>query len=259
MKKQYRELVNSHLAAESIADKGTPAVLTEGDIAYMPEPVQNYLRYMGAVGKARVENTKISIKGEMKLGKDRPWSRVTVDQTNFYKDYARLFFIKTRMFGIPVSGIDSYVGGKGRMHIKLASWLTVADQTGPEMDQAELVTLLNDISLLSPGALVDNRIKWTPVDEHSASCTMEDGGVKVAATLYFNDDGALVDFVTDDRYFTKPDGEYVRTRWSTPVRDYRTVGGVTFPTYGEAVWHLPEGDFLYAKFHMDRIEHNVSE
>ena len=45
--------------------------------------------------------------------------------------------------------------------------------------------------------------------------------------------------------------------WSTPVRNYRESGGRRVPGYGELVWHTPEGEFTYGKFHLVEIEYNL--
>jgi len=30
-------------------------------------------------------------------------------------------------------------------------------------------------------------------------------------------------------------------------------------TYGEAIWHYPDGKFIYGKFNLQQVEYNVSE
>jgi hypothetical protein len=83
----------------------------------------------------------------------------------------------------------------------------------------------------------------------------------VAAELSFNPDGDFVDFVSDDRLRASPNGKsFTRRRWSTPVRDYRTVGSRQLFTKGEGRWHAPqpEGEFAYIEFSVDDIYYNVS-
>lgn len=255
MKKKYEANVEKNLLSSEMDDK----ILTNHDISYLPEPVQKYLNYVGVVDNPKVENMKVEIEGEMKQGVDKPWMKVKVEQHNFYKKYARLFYIKGRMFGIHLIGTDSYIEGKGNMTIKLASLVKVVDESGEIMDKAALVTLLNDMCILSPAALVDNRIKWEAIDRLSAKCSIEDGGNKAYATLYFNDKGELINFETYDREFADSNGNYVKAKWSTPIKDYKTVDGITYPTYGEAVWHLEDGDFTYAKFNVKDVKYNVSK
>lgn len=255
MKKKYEANVEKNLLSSEMDDR----ILTNNNISYLPEPVQKYLNYVGVIDNPRVENMKVEIEGEMKQGVDKPWMKVKVEQHNFYKKYARLFYIKGRMFGIPLIGTDSYIEGKGNMIIKLASLVKVVDESGEIMNKAALVTLLNDMCILSPAALVDNRIKWEAIDDLNAKCSIEDDGNKVYATLYFNDIGELINFETYDREFLDSNGNYIKAKWSTPIKDYKTVDGITYPTYGEAVWHLEDGDFTYAKFNVKDVKYNVSK
>ena len=47
--------------------------------------------------------------------------------------------------------------------------------------------------------------------------------------------------------------------WSTPVREYKDFGGRRLPSYGEAVWHTPEGEFRYGQFTTVEIAYNLKE
>ena len=47
--------------------------------------------------------------------------------------------------------------------------------------------------------------------------------------------------------------------WSTPARSYKMFGGRKVPGYGEAVWHTPDGEFVYGRFNLAEIEYNLRE
>ena len=108
------------------------------------------------------------------------------------------------------------------MQVKVASVLEVVDARGPLMNQSETVTLLNDMCLLAPSSLLDERIQWEDAGPLAASARFTNEGVTVTALLQFSDGGELVDFVSDDRYLSTDGKSYTRYRWSTPVRDYRS-------------------------------------
>lgn len=231
-------------------------ILTENDIKDLPKPVQKYLAYVGVIGKKKVQNVRIAFEGRMKLDPQKDWFNVKTQQYNFIDNPTRMFFIQANMFGIPVVGLDSYKNGKGNMLIKLAGLFTVADAKGPEMDRGEAVTLFNDMCLLAPSTLIDKRIQWKAVDSLTAKATFNDNGCKVSAVLYFNDQGELTNFITDDRYYAQIGKSYQKVRWSTPVQDYKDYNGYKLPSYGEAIWHFPEGDYCYAKFNIKEVEYN---
>ena len=50
--------------------------------------------------------------------------------------------------------------------------------------------------ILAPATLIDPGIEWETVDRHAVRVSIEDKGNKVTATLYFNELGELVNFVT---------------------------------------------------------------
>ena len=36
------------------------------------------------------------------------------------------------------------------------------------------------------------------------------------------------------------------------------IDGRNVPTYGEAVWHYPEGEYIYKKFYLKELNYNTS-
>jgi hypothetical protein len=66
----------------------------------------------------------------------------------------------------------------------------------------------------------------------------------------------LINFVSDDRFYSPTGKTYEKVRWSTPVSNYKNTNGYNLPTYGEAVWNFPEEDFTYAKFNIKEIQYN---
>ena len=79
-------------------------------------------------------------------------------------------------------------------------------------------------------------------------------GTTVSAILYFNGQGQLVNFESDDRYDVNVMKKY---KFTTPVKDYKTINGYKMAGYGEAVWHYPEGEFSYGRYHLKDIRYNI--
>lgn len=252
----YRAEVKKGLSRVQSADL---AVVTEADMNHLPAIVQQYLRYTGAVGQPRVQNYRIVLEAEMKTDPKNPWTPVIFEQYNLLDQPTRLFLVRMNMRGLPVIGLDSYINGKGNMLIKVAGLVKVSDVGGEFMDQAELVTLFNDMCLAAPGSLIDRRIEWEIIDPMTVKATFTDGPNRVSAWLYFNDSGQLINFVTDDRSYTTMDGKNMKVRWSTPVKNYRELNGLRLSTSGEATWHLPEGDYTYGRIQNIReLEYNLT-
>lgn len=221
--------------------------------------MQKYLRYTRVIGKPKVYNFRAVFSGELKQKMESKWMDISSEQYNFFSDYARLFYIKSSLFGIPFNGLHKYVNNKAAMQIKIASIFQVVNARGKEMDQGETVTLFNDMCLLAPATLIDKNIEWEQVDPMTVKAKFTNKGIIINATLYFNEKGELINFISGDRYLSENGKQYIKYKWSTPVRGYKDFNGRKIPTYGEAIWHTPKGKFSYAKFDVKEIEYNLEE
>jgi hypothetical protein len=126
------------------------------------------------------------------------------------------------------------------------------------MGIAETVTFFNDMCCMAPATLIDERIKWLTSDNTSACAEFTNNGITVSATLYFNDTGELVNFVSDDRYAAGENNAMQKVRWSTPVKDYKETGGYRIPSMAETIYHYPEGDLCYGTFRLTRLDYNLN-
>ncbi|KUO63568.1 hypothetical protein APF79_11655 [bacterium BRH_c32] len=228
-------------------------LLKEKDIEHLPLPVQKYLRYAGVMDKKRVYNARIDFEIKMReKGKD--WFNATSVQYNFFDEPTRLFFMKGKKFGITVPGYHRYVEAKASMDIRLFGLFPIVKQSGEVMNKTETVTLFNDMCLMVSATLVDKRIIWEPIDSLTTKAVFTNRGISISAILYFNEVGQLINFTSEDRTAITDMKQY---RFSTPVKDYKNINGINVPTYGEAIWHYPDGEFTYGKFQLKSIQYNV--
>lgn len=250
--KTFIKDVKTHLLKISTAQTD---ILAEADIQILPIPVQKYIRYTGAVNKPKVKNMKVVFDGEMRdRGKD--FFKFNSVQYNFFDEPSRLFFMKAKMYGTVVPGYYCYQNARATMQIKLFGLFNVINLKGTEMNKAETVTVFNDMCLMAPAALIDKRIEWKAIDNLSARAIFTNGINKITARLYFNEQGQLINFISDDRYAT---GDMKQYRFSTPVKEYTQMNGNYIWKYGETIWHYPDSEFVYGKFTLKSIEYNVVE
>lgn len=234
-------------------------ILTEEDINHLPVIVQKYLKYVGVIGKEKVNNLRTVTEIYMDLGAGKGWSNMNAVEYNFFDNNpSRFVFMKFKIKGIRVVGLDSYADGNGRMLMKPLGLLTVVDAKGHEMDNssAEAMLLLN-MCTAAPATLIDNRIKWSYISPTSVKATFNDKGSVVSGILDFSEKGELVNFSTEDKYYSPTGDSYKKIRWSTPVKNYKEIKGLKLPTYGEAIWHFPEGDSCYGKLTLKKIDYNL--
>ncbi len=249
---EYEADIKRHLAKTNFTNND---LLSEADIATLPNPVQKYIRYTGAVNKPKVKNMKIEFDGEMR-DKGKDFFKFKSAQYNFFDDPTRLFFMKAKIYGLPVPGYHCYQNENASMQIKLLGLFNVVNIKGNIMNKAETVTVFNDMCLMAPASMIDKRIEWTPIDSLSAKATFTNGVDKISAVLYFNEQGQLINFTSDDRYAVTDMKQY---RFSTPVKDYTQMNGRNIWKYGETIWHYPDGEFVYGKFTLKSIEYNVTD
>jgi hypothetical protein len=109
--------------------------------------------------------------------------------------------------------------------------------------------------LLAPATLIDPTLEWRELGPREVRVTFSNAGHTVSATLNFDEEGALRDFVSDDRTATEDGKTYRSMRWSTPVYEWREVNGVMLPVNAEAMWHEEDGRTLpYARFeHVEAV------
>jgi hypothetical protein len=245
-------------AREGLARHAEPNLVTEADLEHLPAPVQQYLRVAGAVGRPRIRNFRTVFTGEFRNGLKSSWSAFTSEQYNFTDPPARAFLMKTSMYGLPVEGLHLFQRGGATMQITVASLWSIVDASGPQMDQSETVTLFNDLCLLAPAALIDReRIAWEAVGPREARARFTHRGITIGATLFFGEDGALTDFLSNDRFLSSDGKTYLSYPWSTPVRGYRELGGRKVISGADAVWHTPEGEVAYGRFNLVGVEYNL--
>lgn len=253
---EYRRRVDA-----ALTEQLPNGVVTEADLADLPEPVAIYVRRSGAIGQPRVTNFQARIHGRIRAGTTTAWMSFTGEQVNTYGPQpSRLFFMDATMFGLPVDVLHTYVGPSATMRVKACSLVPMVNAAGPDMDQAETVTLFNDLCILAPAAIIDAPVTWQRVDHHHLRGTFINGAHTVTAELVFSDDHDLIDFISDDRLRASSDAkDFTPQLWSTPVREYRTMDSRRVGTHGEGRWHAPEpeGEFAYLEFHLDGITYNT--
>ncbi|PSR15340.1 MAG: hypothetical protein DA408_03470 [Bacteroidetes bacterium] len=225
----------------------------EQDLAHLPLPVQGYLRYVGVVGQPKVNNFRATWTGFMReKGKD--WFPFTAEQYNFCAEPERLFFMKAKLKGLSTYGYHAYSDGEASMLVKVLSLFPVVDLQEKELFKAETVTFFNDLCLLAPAALIDKNIQWETIDPTTVRAFFNNRDVTVSAVLHFNEEGQLINFVSDDRLEVASKQAF---RFSTPLANYRKFGKFQLLGYGEAKWHYPEGEFIYGKFYLQDLTYNI--
>ena len=253
MKKIYQKAV---LEALKRTNEYRNEILTEGDIEHLPAIVKRYLHCSGALGKEKVVNFRAEFVGKIRSSSRDDFMSLKSVQYNFTDNPTRLFYIVARKKGIPAKGLHIYKDHTATMLIKILGLFTVADAKGKEMNQGETVTLFNDMCFMAPASLIDRNIEWQEIDSLSVNAKFTNGDITIGATLFFNANGELIDFLSNDRFETVDGKTYSNYPWLTPVTGYCDINGYHLPSGARLIYKHPGEDFCYGEFNLVNIEHN---
>jgi hypothetical protein len=249
---EYHREVQSRPARSAARDD----VVRQADLRNLPPAVQRYLRFAGVMGRPRVHHFRVRFRGELRSGPDSSWMPSEAEQHGFFDPAARIFLVKSTLYGVPFEALHVFRDSAATMRVKVASAVKVLDVAGPEMNQSETVTLFNDMWLLAPASLIDAPIAWIDGSAETVRASFAHAGQTIGATLSFGADGELTNFVSDDRYRSTDGRTHDRARWSTPISAWGEIDGVRLPVLAEARWTLPAGEFAYARFEIVAVRYN---
>ncbi len=233
--------------------------ITEQDIAHLPEPVRRYIRRSGTLGKPAVSSVHVTFDTVLYSDPGSSGMAGPSHQIDVVDPPRRLFFMETRMYGLPVAVLHDYDGDKATMRVRLARLFDVVNLSGPQLSKAETVTVLNDLAAFAPSALIGPKFKLTAIDDAHADVVYTNGAYTVGARLTFNSEGDLIDFTSEDRGELQKDDTLKLVPWITPLSDFQVHDGRRVPGTGEAIYHRKSGLFTYGKFKLTHVTFNQTE
>lgn len=229
-------------------------ILTEQAIAHLPAPVRRYIALTGSIGRPVVTEIVMHFEGTMYSEPGAEGMSGPVVHYERFDTPRRLFFMSSRMKGLPVSVLHDFDRDAATMRVRLAGLVNVVDLAGADLTRTETVTILNDLAFYAPSRLADPRLDWREIDDRRTGVSFTLGPNTVSAELVFNDAGELVDFVSDDRGMLERDGSLTILRWTTPLGEYRDFNGWRVASEGDAIWHKPDGPFAYGHLRLTSYE-----
>lgn len=233
------------------------ALVAEADLMTLPPLMQTYLRRSGAVGRPHVHNLRVTFDAAMRSSAESAWMPATATQYESFDPPARLFHMRASRSGLPIDVFHRYVGDAATFQVRIVGLFPMVDKSGPVLTRAETVTLMNDIVVMAPAAVLDLPFTWVTTGERSVRATFTNAGHAVGADLMFDLAGDLIGFVSHDR--TQEDAKGSRNiPWSTPISGYREINGIRVGALGQANWIEATGEWTYGKFEITSIAYNVS-
>ena len=242
MRNDFQRDVQRHIEQSNIQD----GIFTEQNLVRLPELVQSHFRAAGLIGQPIMTSaTAMMSSATLRESNDRP--PMIIDYTLYLFAYSpvRLAYIKTSMFGIPFEGYDSLQDGEGFMRGVIGKIFTLFNQTGNEMDRAQLLTYLGECFMI-PSSVFGEHITWETIDETSVRATITYGGISLSGLFVFGDNGLVQSFHTTERARIGNDGSVDFPGWSAVYEDWRRgENGIYMPNSVRAIWHESGGDLVY--------------
>jgi hypothetical protein len=103
-------------------------------------------------------------------------------------------------------------------------------------------TLFNDMCFLAPASLIDRNIEWKGVDDFTVDAKFTNCNITISATLFFNEEVELVNFLSNDRFETTDGKTYKNYPWITLVTSYTNLNGHRLPSGTKLIFKHPDED-----------------
>ncbi len=234
------------------ADRGTTTVEAQ-ELERLPAPVRTWLARTGIVGRARARTVRLEQRGAIRTSPDAAFAPADATQRFSIRPPGFVWRVQTRMFGVPITGRDTYAGARGRMLITAAGIAPIVDQAGEAIDQGALLRFLGEM-VWFPSAALEPYLAWEPIDGRRAQVTITDGGRTASAIFSFDGQGRVVS-MSAERYLGGG-ADAKLTPWQVTCTEHRVVRGVEIPTRGDVAWKLEAADFSYYRWEILDVEIN---
>ena len=152
----------------------------------LPECVERYFAHAIAPGARLANAVRLRMRGEIKLG---AWRSFEAEEV-IARGRGMVWTARTRLFGIPVSGFDRYIDGRGEMRWKLLGVIPLISQAGPDISRSAAGRLGGE-SMWLPSMLCDPAVRWEAAGACEATAHLSLFGDAVAVRLTIGPDGGL--------------------------------------------------------------------
>ncbi len=230
-------------------------IIDENDIKELPEPVKNWLRNSGAVGKPFISIGKVTQKAEMKMKPEQEnWMTASAIQYTTFDNPAFIWKVDVKMNSLlNFQGRDKFENGKGEMLIKMNSLINVVNEQGKKLDEGTMQRYLGEM-VWFPSLALSPYITWVQINDTTAKATMSYKGTQGSGTFFFNEEGDFVKFSAMRFKDIEPDSK--RYEWVLTVEAYKVFSDIKVPSKMKATWKLEEGDWTWLDLQIIDLKYN---
>jgi hypothetical protein len=224
-----------------------PETFSPEQVDGLPAPVARYFRFALTPGQRLYRTARIEQRGQFRMGGiGSRWSPFTAVQHVSTTPPGFVWDAAIRIAPLVTVRVrDGYIDGHGVMQGKLASVLTVVNQSGqPELDAGALYRYLAEGVWFPPVLLPSRGVSWEAMDDSTARATLTQAGTSVSLEFRFGESGEVVSVYAPQRH-REVKGKYELAPWEGRFTRYVRRSGMMIPSEGEVEWILPQGRLSY--------------
>jgi hypothetical protein len=230
-----------------------PAPVSAAELERLPEPVRNYLRFAGVVGKRRIGAVHLRGEGAVLGGRAKSWRPFQSEVCFTVAKPTLCGYLRARYLGVfHVAFLDTFAEGRGRKIARLQSVFPRVDTENDELTLGLFLRFLTEMPVYPTVFLDETRVKWGTSDATSAEMVWKDGTLEWPAKFTFAADGSVA--TVEMKRPLRRGGKVEQQKWTGRYGAYREFDGYRLPTRFEATWNFPAGDVTFARFTAEAIE-----
>lgn len=213
----------------------------------LPAPVERFFRQIYGDQVPLIDSAIITTRATLRPAPVMPAFparfRFTHDAGQGYRHYIEMTF-----FGIPIIfGNEHYLDNKGRLEISI-----IGVDEGEHIDRAANMGLWAESVWLPAIWVTDPRVRWEPVDDHTAVMVVPFGAEEQHMLVRFDPDTGMVAFIEAMRHRDTPQE---KSLWICQSLDWGMVNGHTLATKGAITWF--DQGYAWAVFEVEEVVYNV--
>lgn len=230
-------------------------IINESDLTKLPEPVRNWLRNSGAVGKPFISFGKVTQIAEMQMKPEQEnWMTANATQYTTIDNPGFIWTVDVKMNNLlNFQGRDKFENGKGEMLIKMNSLINVVNEQGEKLDEGTIQRYLGEM-VWFPSMALSPYIIWEEIDDNSAKATITYKGTSGSGTFYFDFTGNVIKFSALRYKGNESDAK--RHEWEMNISDYKIFEGIKVPAKMKSTWKLDKKDWTWLKMEVTDIKYN---
>jgi hypothetical protein len=206
----------------------------------LPEVARRYLTRAIRPGARLASAVRLTMRGEIKLGKWRPFTA----EEALHQERGFIWAASVRMSGLPIRGADRLVDGEAEMRWKMLGLIPLVRASGPDIARSATGRWLAEWCWL-PSAFLSAETRWETIDATHVKARLPAGELALAV----GGDGRL-ESVRLRRWGNPGGGAFRELDFGALAEEERTFAGFTIPARLRVGWHFgserfaPEGEFF---------------